>query len=391
MIKKKILFVITYFDCGGICRSLQNFLNQYDASEYDVDVFAMVHDGMFCGEFKNCIIVPKDIALDALVSRMSTLKGFKRVLSLVFKVLRRIFGESFQDYLFKRAGKRVLSHKSYDAVIAYSEGVPTRFVSLMNHHKKIAWIHCDYSNYIKESSSKNELAIYQAFSQIVCVSNYTKKVFADYYPSLANKVCFIYNILDSIMMKTQAQLVETPVLDSDYFNIVSVGRIDSVKRFSYIPQIAKEISKVVIFGKKGVRWYVIGPQGGKKDEYDALVKNIEEYAVQDIVILTGEMANPYYHIANANLLVNLSISEACPYVINEAKILGTPCICTDFGSSFEFIENGNNGIICPLDSIAQNIILLMTNPGLYQSLKRNLESFTYDNEKILSQINAILQ
>lgn len=192
-------------------------------------------------------------------------------------------------------------------------------------------------------------------------------------------------------MKIQSQLVETPVLDSDYFNIVSVGRIDSVKRFSYIPQIAKEISKVVIFGKKGIRWYVIGPQGGKRDEYDALVKNIEEHAVQDIVILTGEMANPYYHIANANLLVNLSISEACPYVINEAKILGTPCICSNFGSSYEFIENGVNGMICPLDSISHSIISLLTNPDLYESLKRDLANFTYDNEKILSQINVILQ
>ena len=383
--------VLTYFDCGGICRSLQNFLNQYDTSKYEVDVFAMVHEGMFCGEFKNCNIVSKDIAIDALISRMSSLNGFKKLLSLVFKGLRRVFGESFQDYLFKRAGKRILSRNNYHAIIAYSEGVPTRFVSLMNHSKKIAWIHCDYSSYIKDSSSKNELAMYQAFSKIVCVSDYTKKVFTDYYPSVAEKVCFVYNILDSMMMKTEAQLVESPKLDPEYFNIVSVGRIDVVKRFSYIPQFAKEISKIIISGRRGVRWYVIGPQGGKRDEYDALIKNIENYAVQDYVILTGELSNPYYHIANANLLVNLSISEACPYVINEAKTLGTPCICSNFGSSYEFIENGVNGIICPFDSISQSIISLLTNPDLYQSLKRNLASFTYDNEEILSKINMILQ
>ena len=47
--KKRILFVVTYLDTGGISRSLQNFLNQYDTTLFDIDVFALIHQGAFKG------------------------------------------------------------------------------------------------------------------------------------------------------------------------------------------------------------------------------------------------------------------------------------------------------------------------------------------------------
>ena len=43
------------------------------------------------------------------------------------------------------------------------------------------------------------------------------------------------------------------------------------------------------------------------------------------------------------MVVSTSVSEACPNVINEAKILHTPIVATNFGSVYEFIEDGVNG------------------------------------------------
>ena len=51
---KRILFVVTYFDCGGTCRALQNILNIINPEEFQIDVFGFVESGMYeKGLFKN--------------------------------------------------------------------------------------------------------------------------------------------------------------------------------------------------------------------------------------------------------------------------------------------------------------------------------------------------
>jgi len=56
--KRYILHNVTSIGNGGIMRSLQNFLNQYDIRTIDVDVFAMVHQGLYNGEHINCNLLP---------------------------------------------------------------------------------------------------------------------------------------------------------------------------------------------------------------------------------------------------------------------------------------------------------------------------------------------
>lgn len=391
MKRKRVLFILTYFDCGGICRSLQNYLNLYDEAKYEIDVFAMVHDGMFCGEFKKCRILKKDNVIHALISRYGHVKGVRRIQCALIKALRKLFGVSFQDFLFKRAGNHLLSHSKYDTVVAFSEGVPSRFVSFMKHSNKVAWIHCDYSSYVKGLSKPDERFVYNKFQRIVCVSSYTKDIFVEYYPELCGRTTFIYNIQDSEMMKSMACQTETPLFDKGSFNIVSVGRIDPVKRFSIIPRIASEVKKLCMEANVTINWYIIGPKGGAPNEYNSLINNIKKYRVEDAVNLIGEKSNPYYHIGHADLLVNTSVSEACPYVINEAKILGTPCVCANFGSAKEFIQDGINGYVVPVEQMSKIIFSLILNKELYDSLKLRLSSYNYDNRILLSQYEEVLQ
>lgn len=387
MKKKRLLFVITYLDCGGICRSLQNFLNKYDTSRYDIDVFAMVHCGMYCGEFRNCSILKANPIVEALISRYGSIRGSKKLLSVFLKLLRKVFGLSFRDRIFKIAGRKLIKSMQYDKIIAFSEDVPTRLVSFMKHPHKVAWIHCDYSNYIKGVSAKDEHAVYSQFESIVCVSAYTRDVFVSFYPDLKERITFAYNIMDTEMMKGMSGLPQDPSFDRNVFNIVSVGRIDPVKRFSIIPKIASSVIKNI---DKEIRWYIIGPSGGQPDEYNKLINGIKEFELEETVILTGEQSNPYNFISRADLLVNTSMSEACPYVINEAKILGTPCICTDFGSAREFVENGKTGIITPIDEMPSTIVSVLSNPGLYNGIKANLENYMYDNASVLARYYSIL-
>lgn len=383
--KKKILFIVTSLRTGGIVRSLQNYLNCYDTSLYDVHVFAMVHQGVFQGNLKNCTVLPKNLLVDASVDHFENRRGVAKIESFILKVLDKITHYRLQRNIFKQAGKKLLRSHRYDAVVGYSEGLPSQMVSLMNHPNKIGWIHCDYASYLQVDSGKTELDTYNALKSIVCVSDYTRQSFVKIFPTLKDRTYAIYNIIDDVMMKQKALEPIEESFDSTHFNIVSVGRLDPVKRLSIVPELAR---KVVDAGC-AIRWYVIGPKG-TGNEVQRFYDNLSMYGMEQSVIPLGEKANPYPYIAKADLLVNTSVSEACPYVINEAKILGTPAVCTDFGSAKEFIENGVNGYYEPIEKISERIISLIQSAEKTGEIRKNLKSFQYDNGRILSQIDGLI-
>ena len=383
--KKKVLFVITSLTTGGIVRALQNYLNCYNRNEYDVDVFSMVHHGVYQGVLKNCKMLPMSKWLDASVAHLENRKGLGKAWSMLLKLADKVTEYKVQELLMKRIAHLMFNCKNYDAVIAFSEGLPTRFVSMMNHPNKIGWIHCDYASYRQLNGNHSELGIYEKLQHVVCVSEFTRVSFCNIYPTLSKKTTFIYNVIDDVMMRNKSkESIEEP-FDNSSFNIVSVGRIDPVKRLSIVPELARKVSKA---GCK-IRWYLIGPKG-TKGEVELLSKNMEKYETEDIVRFLGEKNNPYPYIANADLLVNTSVSEACPYVINEAKILGTPVVCTDFGSAKEFIDYDQSGYYEPIEKVADRIIWLINNPHILNRLKQHLSTFKYNNSHIISQIDSLL-
>lgn len=383
---KRLLFVVTYLNTGGISRSLQNILNCYDSTEYEIDIFAMVHQGAFKDQFKNCTLLPKYSLVEASVAHLDQQHGKTKLQSAILKVADKVSGYALQRLLFRMAGRNLLRKKQYDAVIGFSEGLPTLFVSMMYHPNKIGWIHCDYASYMKVGTGRTEEDVYRNLNSVVCVSEYTRSSFVGIYPAMQDKTYAIYNIIDDKMMVEKSKEDVGVPYDKTLFNIVSIGRIDPVKRLSIVPELAKKVMDAGC----SFRWYIVGPKGGSPEEYILLKENIKKYQVEGMVVLLGEKKNPYPYIKGANLLVNTSISEACPYVVNEAKILQTPVVCTDFGSAKEFIDYGVNGYYEPIEKMANRIAWLVKNPDELAKLKNNLGSFTYDNNSILKKIYSLI-
>ena len=385
--KKRILFVLTSFATGGINRAFQNFLNKYDTSLYDIDVFVLSWQGVYSGQFANCTLLPSNKHLNLLFSRYDSQKGLNKVESAISKALDKYTKGRYQQWLFTKSGKSLLRKVKYDAVVGFGEGAPKTFVSLMNHPNKIGWIHCDYASYYEINHHKQEREVFESLTSIVCVSNYTRESFLQFYSDFSAKTYSIYNILDDEMMRDQSRYPLEDYFDGKKFNIVSIGRLDPVKRLSVIPEIARRIIDLGC----SICWYVIGPAGGTLDEHNRLFDNIRKYGVEGDVIPLGAKSNPYPYIANADLLVNTSVSEACPYVINEAKILGTPVVCTNFGSAREFVDNGINGYYAPLDEMSALITNIIKDDNILKTMRNNLGSFKYDNEHILNQIYSLFK
>ena len=260
------------------------------------------------------------------------------------------------------------------------------FFSFFDQTRKISCIHCDYARYLTSPKIiTRNLSIYTGYEKIICVSDYTCRNFLSVIPELEPKTRPLHNLInDTLIIEKSKEVVDLPWND-ETFNIVSVGRFDRVKRYEYIPQLASEIKKAGIKFK----WVLLG--GGNEVIKQEIHNSTSKYNVEDCVILLGETNNPYPYIANSSLLVCLSSTEACPNVINEAKILHIPVVSANFGSVYEFLEDHINGIITPMEKMGAAITELALNKELYERLKMNIGSFKYDNDAIICKLeNDIL-
>lgn len=376
----KVLIVVPGLHNGGTITSLKNLLPKLNRKKYSIDVFPINLGGTNFEAISQYANVVGFANSNMNISKKFQIKYAFLCLLRYLKKILCLLGVDLSPIMFKRVVNS-LQKNNYDLIIAFQEGQATLLVSLFKDVKKVAWVRCDYSRVVTSAKIKKKSEkVYRNIDKIVCVSSFTKDVFVQIHPDCSDKTISLHNIIsdDAIINKSREIIVDdVNYYDSD-FTIVSVGRLDPVKRFDKIPLIASYIKKEGL----SFKWLIIGDGSDREKISDSITKN----NVEDTVVLLGNRNNPYPYIAKANLLVCTSSSEACPNVINEAKILSVPVASTNFGSVHEFIENGINGVISPLETIAIEILRLMKDYQWYDKIKENIATFKYENEKLLAQL-----
>lgn len=379
----KCLFVLPHLKIGGVTTSFNSLYNQLKLTDISIDVFTIT-DECDCDIVFRDKLLPFDKLLCAYYSQYSQLSGINKLFSFVIKLIKRlslILRINFEEYLIKKVVKE-LEKRGYDCIVAFAEGVPTQFVQYFSNKNKIAWIHCNYI--LAHPYRESDVYLYDKFKNIICVSKYTADCFMTRFPMFREKVKSIYNIIDYERISNLSSL---PLDDSLYqskkgdFNIISVGRIASVKRYREIPRIINSLLNEGV----NIKWFVIGPIWDQ-DEYQLIQQNINQYSVSDSVFFLGGKENPYTYFRNADLLVCLSESEACPMIFNEAKIVGLPIVSSDFGSAYEFINENTDGLVAPIEKINQAILKLCKDKDLYYSIKNNNYDYSVESYQIVSSI-----
>jgi glycosyltransferase involved in cell wall biosynthesis len=229
--------------------------------------------------------------------------------------------------------------------------------------------------------------MYSKYNNIVCVSKYTLNNFISIYPQLKERSTFVYNLLDIETIREKSlKACKDITFDYNITNIVSIGRINPVKQFHLIPQI---ISKILNDGVSNFRWILIG--GVDSGALEQINKEVEKYGItEEHFKYIGPQFNPYPYIKNSDILVSTSSSEACPFVVNEARVLGVPVVSNNYPSIYEFIEDDVNGKICTIDKMATILSNLIKNENSLAVLKQRMKEVQYNNAKIITQINNIL-
>lgn len=382
---KKILFVLYSYNIGGTAVSTRNLINLLNKEKYEPHVWVMNDQGPLKDLYKDCNLVKTNFFARALMlTSYKEIKGLCRIFAMLIRFARNR-SLKLRKIIYHIAVKRSINPSEYDTIVACKEGNETDFVSYIRHNNKVAWMRCDYIKHFREYQIRNNKQKYDTFSRIVCVSETTMKNFLEIYPEFIQKTIFIHNPQDEELIRELATKDDKDNrFKTDKITILSIGRIHPVKRFSMIPKIAKRLLE------KGFDfcWYIIGE--GDSVELKKIKQEIVKNNVEDFVVLLGVKNNPHFYINKADVLVTISESEACPRVVNEAKILHTPVVSTDFSTIYEFIDNNKNGIIAPIEKIDDAIIKLFQDNKLYEQIRKENENFKFDNTVIMKKIETVL-
>ncbi|MBR3765558.1 MAG: glycosyltransferase, partial [Muribaculaceae bacterium] len=192
----------------------------------------------------------------------------------------------------------------------------------------------------------------------------------------------IYNIVDKEKIDS---LSKKENVTTSKFTIISIGRLVEVKGFDKIIKIASALKN------KGydLKFCILGI-----GELEYQLKDMAKtYGVEDVVEFLGFKNNPYPYLANSDIFLSTSISEAFSLVVAEALCLGVPVISTKTTGPIEIIDN-EYGILTEHneDDIMNAIIRLIEDPKLRLLYKNKAKerACMFDTTKTMNKIYTIL-
>ena len=373
--KKKILFVTSRMNVGGVEKALLGLLSTIDFSQNDVTLGLIYKDGGLLG------YVPKQVK----IVEIDSYRKYWRLLNDTPYQIAVHYLKSFNIvalskyirayYLTKRQGNQIPLFKAilnnqkpdetaYDEAISYSgpfHALDYYIINQVKAKKKIGWIHFDVSKFgINDSFVRT---IYPQFDEINLVSQQGKDVFDKRFPELADKTKVVYNIIDGnlILKQSEADIEDMPMGECDHIRIVTVGRISEEKgQCDVLPYF-----KVALDNGLNAVWYFVG--GGK--EVKSVQQKSSELGIADKVKIFGVKINPYPYMRHCDIYVQPSRHEGYCITLAEAKLFRHPIITTPFTGAKEQLKNYEySSLIIPLDLLPEKLIEYANNLGDYSDI-----------------------
>lgn len=372
--KKRVLFLIESMIVGGAERVLINLVNSLPADRYDITVVSMFKKSVYEGY--NCTFT------DCWASHVK----YKYLIDNGNRFKYTIFNVLF-NHGWKRFFHQWLIGHSFDVEIAWYEGLPTTFLahSSNKHSRKLAWLHYGdgFANLttLQKETCRCEYAVYD---QIVGVSDGVSRNFQE---RLGNgfPLTTRYNILDDEEIRKKAGTFN--VERESVLTFVSVGRLIPVKGFD---RLVNACSRLKQDGYDFRLWLI-----GEGSEHKALQEQIEQYGLEQIVLLLGNQDNPFPYIKTADWFISSSYAEGFSTVLTEACIIGTPLISTRCLGTAELLgENNEYGLMVDNseEGIYQAMIQVIVHLEWHEEYSDRIRqrSNAFQKDVLLSAVEQIL-
>lgn len=364
----KILFFIEELSAGGAEKVLCDLVNHMDDTKFEITVQTL----WFCDANKY---------LNRNIHYSYVYKDKKK-----FNILRmRIEAALGITYPLHMKNKS-------DLEVAYLECGPTKILSQSNNRnsKKIAWVHCDLEKKTSDPAAfvRSTEKYYQKYDQVVCVSEFSRKVFQRLY-DFDKPVQMIHNVVDSEAIIEKSKDTSDLLVQKKKFTIVSVGRLSAQKNFGRLLSVHKRLLKD---GLDHDLWII-----GEGPERQILETYIAENKLEDTVTLLGFQSNPYKYMAAADLLVSSSDYEGFSTFVTEGMILGKAVAATDCSGMKEILGDSEYGLITDItdDGLYNGIRNLMENESVIHEYERKafirgkdfvIDYLVKENEKYFEEV-----
>lgn len=353
---KRILIFSHALELGGAERALIGLLDSIDYKRCSVDLFLMRHQGELLP------FIPENVRL------LPELPQYASLAVPITDVMRRgqfgvalgraygkwkaaryiqkngITGECSValDYSHKytRAFMPPVGEGEYDLAISFL--TPHYFVAEKVQAKvKLAWTHTDYSRVQVDAASEEQM--WGCYDRIAAISPAVGQAFAGVFPTLADKLMPLENIVSARLVRADAVGdVSLEMPEDGCIRLLSIGRYTNAKNFDNVPDICRRLRQMGL----NVKWYLIGFGA---DE-DLIRRRVAEAGMGEHVILLGKKANPYPYIAACHLYVQPSRYEGKAVTVREAQMLGKSVVITRYATSASQLEEDVDGVVVPMDN-----------------------------------------
>ena len=225
---------------------------------------------------------------------------------------------------------------------------------------------------------------------IISISDAISNQFLKTFPTLANKINVIENIISPLYVREQANAFDTmpellPIeVNKPIIKLLSIGRFTNQKHFDNVPDICRRIIE------KGydIKWFLIG--FGCKETL--IREKIAGVGMQDHVIILGKKSNPYPYIKACDIYVQPSRYEGKSVTVREAQMLCKDVVVTNDPTAKSQIQDGIDGKIVPMDNegCAQGIAEFILNTEMQKQITDYLMTHDYGNEPEVEKLCEII-
>ncbi len=370
-----IAICLVNISIGGVWTCLRNIIERLEPeSRYS---FSVIIKERVSGDEGNVEFLAKRNIPLTLVPKFEVPKPESRIDRRIWKIRRWL-----HNAISSSKVKRLV--KDADLVIDYLDGYFAEELKGLK-RPKIFWFH--QGAYVWEKRlAKRAHVVLPVFDRIVCLTEGFRKFFSAQYPQYDHKAVTLYNFLDFDAVRKRAQ-TEPRAVDGPYFAFV--GRLSKDKDHDTA---IKAFCKFARRHEK-VKLVLVG-DGPRRSEIEDLIRSA---GVEDRIILTGAVDNPYGYIKNSIAHILSTYGEGLPTVLLEAAALEVPNISADcLNGPDEILMNGEAGLLFrpgDADALAEHMSAIWTDRELREKLVRNASRSLdrFGAETVIPRLKSLLE
>lgn len=385
--KKKILFITPSLCQGGLEHSLITMLKLLDKNKYEMYLYTYREDLSLLPlvpeyvHFKNDLLNkhyqrnPKTMCLWGVEA------GLKK---LGVKDKAELYASNRKKYIHKQKVnqiKKAYKNTYFDVVVGNSIGMTSEMAAIVNAKKRFVFFRSSVDLHHEEN-----IELFPKYDGIIAVSQGVKDMLCSSYGNIEDKIYVLENYVDAEQIITKAnQPISNGLVQPDNKLILcTCGRFSEEKGFDLAVKSASILKKKDI----GFVWYFIGDGVLRK----SLEKQISEYSLDENIIITGYVDNPFPYIKMCDIYIQPSYHESYGRTIKEAIILGKPIVSTDTVGAHTLLDNTEFGEIVDIsaEALAQGIMTVVEKQKQGKYDRYDIKENELEKSEYISKLEKLL-